>query len=1058
MLSANDFALPNNTNLRDAYYNQLYYQPAIEDIPTPPDWLFDSDERKEEEEVPLFDANVQFESVEDEDSRDDMDTTLPLRYLNKMKRYKAMRDKIPSNLAKTEPFQYNNTMSTQATAYSELLMLCQKHGADKSMFDDIVNWSNTWTERDSNVFKSKGKSRKWTRKKTIKHIKKVFGMSGLEPSTFVIELHDSRKVTVPVVDFAEAMRSILDDDNVMKHIMKGLDPTTWRPLTSEDEHENDLDAFIHDKDSGYLYRQGIKIHCPSSPEVDEVEVRPFPVIIHIDKSHSDLFGNLAVAPIQVMPAMINLDGQQKVSSWRQVATIPNLSAGKGKDGKKSKDALLKLKDYHKVMSVALSSFRKCYEEGGFMWKDKTTGKHVLLKPYVQHFVGDIAGVNEMIGHYNTCFANCVTKDCKCEHDDIVSFPPKCSQIRWADLQACDSVHEIFQLYADHGLVSEKDMSDILTDKELATTISKYPISNAFDSLPLSDPYQGIIGMTPQDMLHTMGCGNFKYLIYGIKDVIGVNGTNSRVKGLVNDIFPDIKEYITRNAERDVPRMSNRNGFFNVTSLTNDEIRGNFFGLVCFLHTTYGRDLLEPYFSTKNIDYDLMLETCCLVLAWRQFFLDGQKRKDLLNAHNATLDLQMRMMRDIPREERTKTDTTPGSKGWKIVKFHAMAFVARLNLKFGSARCYDSAINEKNHKYFVKGNAKLTQRISSKFSTQLSNNDHERVVIETVFNQIKGHASKDHSRNDKGNLSPLSVNNGYSDDSDSDESGTDSDIDPDFDNMDDSSLHDKHVQNLMGVHHLHLSINAQKRVTVSHTWKYHEYSRLQIQPCEYVHKTIAVSAIKYATMNNIPQETTFKVECYTGATIRGYRYRATPFWKGGDWYDWACVKFPFTADGSGGGQSVCRIMGFFRYKTPGLMTYSNQELSGLSYEDISPSSTDNQLYAVLHCQTSYFSFKHLQTKFIRKFSMTPTTDMYIVPAQSIIRPVLVIPDIEDDVTASTSNYMAVLPEHKMGKYFLEHVEWLQTQTLIDSDDHSDMEVDVEMEVEEGSEDNGYVDDW
>jgi hypothetical protein len=141
-----------------------------------------------------------------------------------------------------------------------------------------------------------------------------------------------------------------------------------------------------------------------------------------------------------------------------------------------------------------------------------------------------------------------------------------------------------------------------------------------------------------------------------------------------------------------------------------------------------------------------------------------------------------------------------------------------------------------------------------------------------------------------------------------------------------------------------------------------------------------------------------------------------------------------------------------------MTYSNQELSGLSYEDISPFSTDNQLYAVLHCQTSYFSFKHLQTKFIRKFSMTPTTDMYIVPAQSIIRPVLVIPDIEDDVTASTSNYMAVLPEHKMGKYFLEHVEWLQTQTLIDSDDHSDMEVDVEMEVEEGSEDNGYVDDW
>jgi hypothetical protein len=76
---------------------------------------------------------VEFVPAEEEDSRDDMDTTLPLRYLNKMKRYKAMRDKIPGNLPKTEPFQYNNTISTQATSYSELLMLCQKHGADKSI-------------------------------------------------------------------------------------------------------------------------------------------------------------------------------------------------------------------------------------------------------------------------------------------------------------------------------------------------------------------------------------------------------------------------------------------------------------------------------------------------------------------------------------------------------------------------------------------------------------------------------------------------------------------------------------------------------------------------------------------------------------------------------------------------------------------------------------------------------------------------------------------------------------------------------------------------------------
>ena len=75
-------------------------------------------------------------------------------------------------------------------------------------------------------------------------------------------------------------------------------------------------------------------------------------------------------------------------------------------------------------------------------------------------------------------------------------------------------------------------------------------------------------------------------------------------------------------------MSNRNGFFNVTSLTNDEIRGNFLGLVVLMHTTYGEALLRPCFEKNGINYEDMLETCCLVLSWERFHLDPQKRVDL----------------------------------------------------------------------------------------------------------------------------------------------------------------------------------------------------------------------------------------------------------------------------------------------------------------------------------------------------------------------------------------------------------------------------------------------
>jgi hypothetical protein len=68
----------------------------------------------------------------------------------------------------------------------------------------------------------------------------------------------------------------------------------------------------------------------------------------------------------------------------------------------------------------------------------------------------------------------------------------------------------------------------------------------------------------------------------------------------------------------------------------------------------------------------------------------------------------------------------------------------LEVKFGRAKCFDSGCNDKNHKFFVKANAKLTQRISSKFATQLANNDYDRVVIERVFDFIRPLCSQNHS--------------------------------------------------------------------------------------------------------------------------------------------------------------------------------------------------------------------------------------------------------------------------------------------------------------------------
>jgi hypothetical protein len=95
----------------------------------------------------------------------------------------------------------------------------------------------------------------------------------------------------------------------------------------------------------------------------------------------------------------------------------------------------------------------------------------------------------------------------------------------------------------------------------------------------------------------------------------------------------------------------------------------------------------------DLDYDEMLETCCLVLGWKHVFVSPQTHADYEAAERVTWDLQSRIACDIPRPEYGGEGKKAGSKGWKIAKFHAMGFLSALVQKFGSAKTLESAANE-----------------------------------------------------------------------------------------------------------------------------------------------------------------------------------------------------------------------------------------------------------------------------------------------------------------------------------------------------------------------------
>eukprot|EP00956_Cyclotella_meneghiniana_P036428 scaffold125722_cov23-Cyclotella_meneghiniana.AAC.4 len=410
----------------------------------------------------------------------------------------------------------------------------------------------------------------------------------------------------------------------------------------------------------------------------------------------------------------------------------------------------------------------------------------------------------------------------------------------------------------------------------------------------------------------------------------------------------------------------------------------------------------------------MLETLCLVLAWERFHLDPQCRQDLLDAEEITWDLQLRIMRDIPREAREPEGKIPGSKGWTILKFHFMQMVSKLCLKLGCSKCYDSSANEKNHKYFVKKPGDRTQHIPSRFSPQLAQCDFNRLVIERSYDYIKNFCSRDHNPviSRSSNIRVPTQQYDYSDDEeeDADEDGTEEC------SAAEHVIGDAMVSNLGGQCDIDIVIDARsKRLTVTHKWKSPLKRALGIDPCLHLHSTVGSADCVYS--------------CHS---VNGVKYRANPYWKGGEWYDWCVVRFPEIKDSKGGETCLARIMGFYSYASSGMLTYKTIEMEGLdAYEAIGRS--DDTLYAVLHRQKKYFKHAALEHTFFRKFSMMDHSQMYILPVNCIRGPMLVVPDIVGENEASKENYMTFLSRHHMGPFFKHHVHWFKTGIAHDIDE-------------------------
>ena len=652
---------------------------------------------------------------------------------------------------------------------------------------------------------------------------------------------------------------------------------------------------------------------------------------------------------------------------------------------------------------------------------KIDGEDVLLKIWIHHIIGDAVGNNELCGHSNGSSSSCLSKDCKCKKNELALIPRRCKK------------------------VTIRDMMEVKVNEKFAHSLSKYSIHNAFDGLPLSDFRYGILGITPFERLHMLASGVIEHCFTTLRDMIGEGKSNASEKGDLDDLFDVVRNDLSKQSSRDNCRSSGRFGVMDMTRVTAMERVGNFFIFLICLNTVKGRALLskclddyntlrqkqledaekrkeeevlegEPDVSSddeqenesdqntplqrepKIVTVDDVLETMEWLLSFFVWMHDSHSRGHLRAAQPMVERLLGNIFDYFPREKISKKEkelqnrSGSGSRGWEIVKFHAISGVVQDLLDFGNGLSFAGDCGEKFHQYVVKSPGFQTQKRCNTFTAQVAKN----VFAADVINYAYSHSNVGNhimfgKADQIGGPTPFR------------ERGNDFYTLPD--NLNNVKLLGKYTAIIT-----HSIERGMHRYKFDPRWAdagkellKHPLSR------EFVYH-IAHSAERKKYYHD------FTIEGFTELRHNGQIYRASEYYRGCKWYDWAHVLDP-----KDGLEMQGRILGFFRYKTPGFPTRKLAEDDGLSQAIIERDQmTDDTAYMIFHACNDWCSREELESKMCKKITLECGDRFtYILPVTSIRGPVAVIPNYGS--CNGSLDYITALPYHKWGLIFSEEVE-------------------------------------
>lgn len=648
-----------------------------------------------------------------------------------------------------DSLQNRGWLNIDMQAGIELMSQLQKNGAIH-LYDSIMDWHLTYLEAKKRV----------TKNQLMESLRKRHGMEQTKPFIYRLNLPVSGvKARIPCHDAWAMMKDLLTEPKIVPEDYLWFD---GHPMSQPPAEWLNL----RDINDGLAYRETYKAKILPQPYTECGRRRVLlPIILYMDGCVTGFNENLAIEFVKFTLGIFTSKAREKEYTWRNLGAVPqfmrvrakaaellqksghlnaneylSMSESEGEDTPNIRKFTTEFdvgpyinssddeedmcdvpfpeteaQDLHVVLQVIMSGMKKIMETG-FEWDfyHNSEIQRLFFVPFLLFLKGDTVEHDKHCGHYGARNRGvaCLCRYCVCPTADTD------------------------EPYKDFARKSPEMMTRLVQKNDLAKlkTVSQQDIFNVWYEFEFGSHNKlGIHGACPMELLHWIQLGIYKY---GREALFGQFGPYSQLSQRFNELASQMGYLFQRQSDRAYPRTKFTKGVQKGTLMAH-EMTGLMLVLVATLRSSAGeKAILESNndnFQTPEAisSWILLLET---LLEFESWLKSSEMSVPVVFRLRTKVRELMTLIKVVGRRDK--------GMGYKTNNFHATKHVPEDILMFGPPHCVNTKSNEMNHKPDKKS-AKSTQKRPATFDMQCTERVEERRVIQTGMEEMKGRPKWDY---------------------------------------------------------------------------------------------------------------------------------------------------------------------------------------------------------------------------------------------------------------------------------------------------------------------------